>query len=122
MRGEYDDGNGRVWQDCHPLRFHGEGRVNMPYLSDGMWFMTQFRRWGLLREDPDYLAVASQVQQLDIYREAADALGIALPGNPMRSSTLMDGVTWDGSNPADYAAGFALHARDPAVDLNRVRQ
>ncbi|EGH18821.1 hypothetical protein Pgy4_38261, partial [Pseudomonas savastanoi pv. glycinea str. race 4] len=47
-----------------------------PWLSDGMWFMTQFRRWGLLREDPDYLAVASRVQQLDLYRQAAVALGI----------------------------------------------
>ncbi len=59
------------------MRFHGNGEVNLPYLSDGMWFMTQFRRWGLLREDPDYLAVARQVQQLDIYREAATAVGVA---------------------------------------------
>jgi nitrate/nitrite transport system substrate-binding protein len=119
MLGEYDDGNGRIWQESHPLRFHGGGQVNMPYLSDGMWFMTQFRRWGLLREDPDYLAVASQIQQLDIYREAAQALGVELPASALRSSTLIDGVTWDGSNPAGYAAGFAIHARDPMVDLDR---
>lgn len=113
MLGEYTDGNGHSWQDTHPLRFHRQGLVNMPYLSDGMWFMTQFRRWGLLREDPDYLAVASQIQQLDIYRDAASALGIQAPDNPMRSSRLMDGVTWDGTDPAAYAAGFALNAYDP---------
>ena len=28
----------------------------------------------------------------------------------MRSATLMDGVTWDGSDPAGYARGFRLHA------------
>jgi nitrate/nitrite transport system substrate-binding protein len=28
----------------------------------------------------------------------------------MRSSTLMDGKVWDGSNPAAYAAGFAIKA------------
>ncbi|MNT73157.1 Nitrate transport protein NrtA precursor [compost metagenome] len=82
----------------------------MPYLSDGMWFMTQFRRWGLLREDPDYLAVARQVQQLALYRDAASALGIRTEGQAMRSSQLIDGKVWDGSDPATYARSFALHA------------
>jgi nitrate/nitrite transport system substrate-binding protein len=45
--GDYADGLGNRWQDPHALRFHGNGEVNLPYLSDGMWFMTQFRRWGL---------------------------------------------------------------------------
>lgn len=121
MLGEYADGNGHTWQDSHPLRFHNGGQVNMPYLSDGMWFMTQFRRWGLLREDPDYLAVASQVQQLKIYREAASLLGIKVPDDDMRSSTLLDGAVWDGSNPADYAAGFALHARNASDCLEGIR-
>lgn len=50
--GRYQDGLGNAWQDPHPLRFYADGEVNRPWLSDGMWFMTQFRRWGLLREDP----------------------------------------------------------------------
>jgi nitrate/nitrite transport system substrate-binding protein len=107
--GQYQDGLGHAWQDAHPLRFHAGGAVNQPYLSDGMWFMTQFRRWGLLREDPDYLAIARQVQQLDLYRQAADALGITVPSE-MRSSQLLDGQVWDGSDPAGYARSFALHA------------
>lgn len=107
--GHYQDGLGHAWQDNHPLRFHGEGAVNMPYLSDAMWFMTQFRRWGLLRSDPDYLGIARQVQQIDLYREAATALGVPVT-EPMRSSQLADGTTWDGSNPAVYARSFALHA------------
>ena len=76
-----------------------------------MWFMTQFRRWGLLRDDPDYLAVSRQVQQLDLYRRAASSLEIAVPDSPMRSSRLLDGSVWDGSDPAAYARSFALHAR-----------
>lgn len=75
-----------------------------------MWFMTQFRRWGLLREDPDYLGVAQQVQQLQLYSEAAHSLGIACPGQPMRSSLLIDGSRWDGSDPFGYARSFSLHA------------
>ncbi|MBS4088516.1 CmpA/NrtA family ABC transporter substrate-binding protein [Pseudomonas rustica] len=108
--GDYADGLGNRWQDPHALRFHGHGEVNLPYLSDGMWFMTQFRRWGLLREDPDYLAVARQVQQLDLYRDAATAVGVAAWGTDMRSSQLLDGKIWDGSDPAAYARSFKLHA------------
>ena len=108
--GLYQDGLGNAWNDQHPLRFFADGAANMPYLSDGLWFMTQLRRWGLLRQDPDYQLVASQVQQIELYRQAAEALGITVPESPMRSATLMDGKTWDGSDPAAYARSFPLHA------------
>ncbi|MGO4312006.1 CmpA/NrtA family ABC transporter substrate-binding protein [Pseudomonas sp. KB_15] len=110
LLGEYADGLGHHWHDPHALRLHGDGEVNLPYLSDGMWFMTQFRRWGLLRDDPDYLAVARQVQQLDLYREAASAVGVASSAEQMRSSQLIDGKIWDGSDPTGYARSFKLHA------------
>jgi nitrate/nitrite transport system substrate-binding protein len=108
--GQYEDGLGHAWLDKHPLRFFGNGEVNMPYHSDGLWFMTQLRRWGLLREDPDYLAVAQSVQQTSLYRDAATALNIPVPDSPMRNAILMDGSRWDGSDPAGYARSFALHA------------
>ena len=117
LLGHYDDGLGNQWQDPHALRFFADGEVNLPYLSDGMWFMTQFRRWGLLREDPDYLGVARQVQQLALYRQAAEALGIAAGNSDMRRSQFLDGKTWDGSDPAGYARSSQLHAL--AGDANR---
>ncbi|AZF54446.1 Nitrate ABC transporter, substrate-binding protein [Pseudomonas sp. R4-34-07] len=110
LLGNYDDGLGNQWQDPHALRFFADGAVNLPYLCDGMWFMTQFRRWGLLREDPDYLDVARQVQQLDVYRQAASAVGVPPHDEDMRSSQLIDGKVWDGSDPAGYARSFRLHA------------
>ncbi len=114
--GQYEDGLGHAWLDRHPLRFFGNGEVNMPYHSDGLWFMTQLRRWGLLREDPDYLGVARSVQQTSLFRDAARALNISLPDTLMRSAELMDGSRWDGSDPAGYARSFALHAlADSAV-------
>jgi nitrate/nitrite transport system substrate-binding protein len=115
LLGDYRDGLGNHWHDHHALRFHGKGEVNLPYLSDGMWFMTQFRRWGLLREDPDYLNVAKGVQQLALYRQAAEALDIPVPAATMRSSQLIDGKVWDGSDPAGYARSFKLHALTNAV-------
>ncbi|OLS62927.1 CmpA/NrtA family ABC transporter substrate-binding protein [Pseudomonas putida] len=110
MLGDYSDGLGNHWHDAHGLSLFNHGRANVPYLSDGMWFMTQFRRWGLLREDPDYLAVAREVQQLSLYRDAATSLGIDCPVASMRSSQLIDGSIWDGSDPRGYAHGFRLHA------------
>ncbi|MCW8157504.1 nitrate ABC transporter substrate-binding protein [Stutzerimonas stutzeri] len=108
--GAYEDGLGNVWNDEHPLRFFAGGAANVPYLSDGLWFITQLWRWGLLRQDPDYQQVAQQVQQIELYRQAAETLGITVPESPMRSATLMDGKTWDGTEPAAYARSFTLHA------------
>ena len=75
-----------------------------------MWFLTQFRRWGLIKDDPDYAAVAASINQTALYREAAGALNLPLPTSEMRSSTLIDGMRWDGSNPAAYARSFAVKA------------
>ncbi len=108
--GDYDNGAGKVWKDPNYMKFFNGGTVNFPYLSDGMWFLTQHKRWGLLKSDPDYLGVAKQVNQIDLYTQAATQLKVALPSSPMRSSKLMDGVVWDGSNPAAYAASFAIKA------------
>ena len=108
--GHYEDGLGRQWQDPAPMRFYNDGAVNFPWLSDGMWFLTQHRRWGLLKADPDYLAVAAKINQVELYREAASQVNVPLPSQPMRSSMLIDGVVWDGTNPQRYAAGFAIHA------------
>ena len=73
-------------------------------------FLTQHKRWGMLKSDPDYLAIAKKINRIDIYTEAATALGVSVPKDPMRSSKLMDGTVWDGSNPAAYAAGFKIKA------------
>jgi nitrate/nitrite transport system substrate-binding protein len=109
--GDYADGLGGRRSDAHAMAFHADGQVNFPWLSDGMWFLTQFRRWGLLRDDPDYEAVARAVNDVELYREVAGALGVPTPSVLLRSSTLIDGRVWDGSDPQGYAAGFDISAR-----------
>jgi nitrate/nitrite transport system substrate-binding protein len=106
--GRYQNGLGKTWDDPNHMKFFDDGAVNFPYLSDGMWFLTQHRRWGLLKEDPDYLAVAKQVNAIDIYKQAAAAAKVAVPKSDMRSSKLMDGVVWDGTKPKEYAASFKV--------------
>lgn len=115
LQGDYDDGLGRVRCDPHPVRFFADGEVPYPYLSDAMWFMSQHRRWGLLKTDPDYAAVARAVNQLALYEEAANALGIAIPGSPLRAARLIDGETWDGADVIDYVQRFPLRYREPAA-------
>jgi nitrate/nitrite transport system substrate-binding protein len=108
IMGRYQNGLGKTWDDPHHMKFYNDGAVNFPYLSDGMWFMTQHRRWGLLKDDPDYLAVASGVNQVNLYKEAATMTRTPIPKSPLRSSKLMDGAVWDGRNPKAYAASFKI--------------
>jgi len=108
--GRYQNGLGKTWDDPNHMKFFNDGAVNFPYLSDGMWFLTQHKRWGLLKEHPDYLAVARQINQIDLYKQVAGAMKISVPASPMRSSKLIDGVVWDGKDPAKYADGFKVKA------------
>ncbi len=108
--GRYQNGLGKTWDDANHMKFFNDGAANFPYLSDGMWFLTQHKRWGLLKDHPDYLAVARQINQIDLYKQAASAIKVNLPKDVMRSSKLMDGVIWDGKDPARYADSFKLKA------------
>jgi len=108
MLGRYDNGIGKTWDDPNHMKFYNDGYVNFPYLSDGMWFMSQHRRWGLLKEDPDYLAIAKQVNRIDFYKDAAAMTKTSLPKEPFRTAKLMDGVVWDGKDAKKYAGGFKV--------------
>jgi nitrate/nitrite transport system substrate-binding protein len=108
--GRYQNGMGKTWDDPNHMKFYNDGLVNFPYLSDGMWFLTQHKRWGLLKSHPDYLAVAKAVNRIDIYKQAAEATKTPLPKSEMRSAKFIDGAVWDGKDPAKYADGFKIKA------------
>ena len=108
--GRYQNGMGKTWDDPNHMKFFNDGAVNFPYLSDGMWFLTQHKRWGLLKEHPDYLSVAKQINQIDLYKQVASAMKVSVPKDVMRSSKMIDGVVWDGKDPKKYADGFAIKA------------
>ncbi len=108
--GRYQNGLGKTWDDPNHMKFYNEGLATFPYLSDGMWFLTQHKRWGLLKTDPDYLAVAKQVNKIALYKDAAAASKTPLPKSDMRTSKFIDGTVWDGKDPAKYAASFKIRA------------
>jgi len=108
--GRYQNGMGKTWDDPNHMKFFNDGVVNFPYLSDGMWFLTQHKRWGLLKQHPDYLGVAKQINQIDLYKQVASAMKISVPKDVLRTSKLMDGVVWDGKDPMKYADSFKIKA------------
>ena len=108
--GRYQNGLGKTWDDPNHMKFFNDGTANFPYLSDGMWFLTQHKRWGLLKDHPDYLKVAKEINQIDIFKQAAAASKTPVPKSDMRTSKLMDGVVWDGKDPKKYADSFKVHA------------
>ena len=106
--GRYQNGLGKTWDDPNHMKFYNDGLVNFPYLSDGMWFLTQHKRWGILKDHPDYLKVATEINQIKLYQEAAALTKTAVPKDAMRTAKLMDGVVWDGKNPKQYADAFKV--------------
>ncbi len=90
-----------------PVRFFEGGTVNYPRPSDGVWFMTQYQRWGMIDAGGDYAAIAAAINQTELYRDAARNMGIAVP-TESAPQVLIDGRVWDGSNPDAYVKRFAI--------------
>ena len=98
----------------HRLSFHEGGAVNFPYLSDGLWFLSQFRRWGWLapdRDGSDWMRQVAAVHDTTRYREAAASVAVQVPTAENRRSVLCDGVVWDGHAAQNYADAFFIRAR-----------
>ena len=57
----------------------------------------------------DYLGIAKQINRIDIYKQAAAMTKTPVPKDVMRSSKLIDGVVWDGKDPAKYADSFKVN-------------
>ena len=108
--GRYQNGLGKTWDDKNHMKFFADGNATFPFLSDGMWFLTQHKRWGLLKDHPDYLNVAKQINHIDIYKQAETASNTPVPKDVIRTSKFMDGVVWDGKDPKKYADSFKVKA------------
>lgn len=116
MLGKYDYGDGRQRQDDHYMIF-SQRNCNYPQLKYATWFLSQFRRWGMLEpvgEEPiDYDGIAQRVMRPDLYEEAMQEIGYQHGGANRDPETLFDGVTFDPAQPEAYALSFAVHSRKP---------
>src|SRR5262245_9682216 len=109
MLGQYDYGDGRpVEQDKYYMTFF-DRQTNFPWKSHGIWWLTQFRRWGMVKEGVDYTRLSNRVHRPDIYREVAREMGLDVPQDDVKQEKLFDGVAFDPARPEEYARAFAVH-------------
>jgi nitrate/nitrite transport system substrate-binding protein len=109
MLGDYDYGDGRKEKDKYYMTFF-DRQTNFPWKSHGVWWLTQFRRWGMVKEAPDYKGIVDHVHRSDIYREVAKEMGIETPREDMKKETLFDGATFDPAKPEEYAKTFSINS------------
>jgi nitrate/nitrite transport system substrate-binding protein len=104
LTGRFADGLGHV-QD-QPDR---TGFDPMPWYSMAVWMLTQMKRWGYVKQDVDYRALAEQVFLLTDARRQMQRLGMTVPADASgyRSFEIM-GRTFDPAQPAAYLNSFAI--------------
>jgi nitrate/nitrite transport system substrate-binding protein len=104
LTGTYADGLGNIKKDPSRIDFDP-----YPWHSMAIWILTQMKRWGHLKGDVSYKAVAEQV-----YR-AADCDRIAKElGYPTHTATMMKhvimGKEFDPGQPEAYVKSFTIHS------------
>ena len=108
LQGKYQYGDGRVEQDPNYMIFSERG-CNYPQKTFGLWWLSQFRRWGMVKDMPNYDAVASKVMRPDLYMAAMKELGVAPKVSDMQPVKLFDS-TFDPKQPEKYARSFPVHS------------
>lgn len=108
LMGKYDYGDGRVEQDPNYMIF-SDRQANYPHQIYGKWWLSQFRRWGMVKAAPDYAGIAKRVLRSDIYLEAMKELGTSVAIQEQQQVPIYDGA-FDGSDPEKYAKAFPIHS------------
>ncbi len=109
LQGKMDYGDGRTMQDEFYMHF-SKRNCNYPQPSYAKWWLTQFRRWGMVTGKPDYDGVAKQVMRSDIYTEAMKEIGVTDRAQDDSGWEMFDGVKFDPKGDLEaYAKGFAVN-------------
>jgi nitrate/nitrite transport system substrate-binding protein len=102
LTGTFADGLGNVRTVPDRIDFDP-----FPWQSFAVWIMTQMKRWGQIKGDVDYKAVAEQVflatDTAKLMREA----GLTPPATTSKSVVIM-GKTFDPAAPDEYVKSFAI--------------
>lgn len=97
-----------------------------PWFSDGVWFLTQMRRWGQITEAKTaewYAETVKDIYKPDIYLAAAKILleegkieARDIPwdtdGYKTPTSDFIDGITYDGKDPVGYLNAHLIGNKD----------
>ena len=121
----YERGDRRAMPDFNVFFRY---KATYPFYSDCIWFLTQMRRWGQLKEDkPDawYEDTAKKIYRPDLYMEAAKLLieeenisADEIPGEnetgykpPTGKDIFIDGKVYDGRKPNEYIQSFKIKSK-----------
>jgi nitrate/nitrite transport system substrate-binding protein len=92
----------QIYTDDYML-FHKKGMVNVPRKSYAIWAMAQYVRFGYLKEEPNYKAIADKLIMSDLYKEVATEMKVKIPDDDMKPFSLtLDKTVFDPSNPSEY--------------------
>jgi nitrate/nitrite transport system substrate-binding protein len=119
---EYEKGDRRELPDFNVFFRH---HATYPFFSDGIWYLTQMRRWGQIpepRPDAWYHETIRRVYLPEVWRAAAERLVAEqhlapadLPdtdGYKPPDAGFIDGVVYDGRKPGAYLASLAIGLKD----------
>lgn len=108
LQGKYEYGDGRTEQDPNYMIF-SQRNCNYPQKSYGMWWLSQFKRWGMVKGAVPYKETVDKVMRTDIYAEAMKEMGVKTTPMDMVPIKLSD-TTFDPKNPDAYATAFPVKA------------
>jgi nitrate/nitrite transport system substrate-binding protein len=102
LTGTFADGLGNVRNVPDRIDFDP-----FPWQSFAVWILTQMKRWGQIKGEVDYAAVASQVFLATDTARLMQEVGLRPPESTSKSFVVM-GKTFDPAKPEDYIKSFAI--------------
>jgi nitrate/nitrite transport system substrate-binding protein len=102
LTGRFADGLGKVRNEPDRIDFDP-----FPYHSMAVWILTQMKRWGYVKGDINYKAIAEQVYLATDAAEVMKDMGQTAPDATYLSHEIM-GKTFDPSKAEDYVESFAI--------------
>jgi nitrate/nitrite transport system substrate-binding protein len=102
LTGTFADGLGNIRKDPNRIDFDP-----FPWESFAIWILTQMKRWGQIKGDVDYKAVAQQVYLATDAAKLMKEAGLTPPTTTSKTFAVM-GKPFDPSKPDDYLKNFAI--------------
>ncbi|MEL6720127.1 MAG: ABC transporter substrate-binding protein, partial [Bacteroidota bacterium] len=122
---EFEKGDKRSMPDFNVFYRYN---ATYPFYSDGIWFLTQMRRWGQIPDSKPaawYDETIKKIYRPDIWEKAANLLveegkipASDIPktdGYKPATSDFIDGNTYDGKDPIGYINSFKIGNKDEAL-------
>lgn len=114
LTGRFADGLGNVVSMPDRVEFNP-----IPWQSMAVWMLTQLRRWGYVKADVDYAALARQVFLLTDAHRAMQQLGESWPSRNYDRFDVM-GKPFDSADPHAYLRSFSIGRHGDATSAEKM--